>query len=267
MEGQEENTSTPTPSFGDLLAQSRSDAPTPEPTPEPSEAAPSEPAPTETAAPEAPAPTPEPQATAPAPTPEPPPPPVTPAVDDKARGLIAALQAERQKRQEAEALAQQLQGTSIPEDQAQAQLAAVKNQLLRQSETLARMVHKDYDEVYREFEAEAVQNPALALSVLNSEVPAEAAYQAGMNLRMAKKYGAEVVGNPLKLKEAIEADIRKDEREKAIKEFEAKLTAKAAERSKTPTDITQARAAGGGATPEYVDPGFGGLLRSVHKRK
>lgn len=200
---------------------------------------------------------------------------VTPAVTEtpqedpgrKFQGIMGALQAERLKRQSLEARLAELEGTSVPQEAAQSEIQSLKTQLYRQSEHLARLAHPDYDEVYADFEKEALNNEALAITVLNSEVPAEAAYQAGLNIRLQKKYGVDVVGNPMKLKEALEKEIRADERARANQEFQAQLSAKATQRSKTPTDISLARAAGGSTVSEYQSPSFGEALRAVHRRR
>lgn len=255
------------PSLGDMLSGeaptggsetsegSAPEAPAATPAPTVAEAAPQ---PAATPAPEAPA-------TQPAPTA-----PAAPAIDPEVlraevakatKGLLGAIQTERQKRQQLE---QQL-GGAIPAEEADQQVEGLKRQLLTQSETLMRLQNPDYDEVVSHFYAEAANNPALAQTVLDSEVPALAAYQTGQNLKLAKKYGAEVLGNPALLAQKIRAESEAEIRAKVTAELQSTLHAKATERAKTPTDISGARASGGDAQP-YRSPSLESVLRKATRR-
>lgn len=177
------------------------------------------------------------------------------------KGLLGAIQTERQKRQ---ALEQQMGGMA-PIEEADQRVDSLKKQLLTQSETLMRLQHKDYDEVTSHFYAEAANNPALAQTVLESDVPALAAYETGQSLKLAKKYGPEVLGNPAKLAEKLRAEMAQELRASITKELESTLHAKARERANTPTNISEARAAGGGEQP-YRSPGLAALLKKATRR-
>lgn len=202
-------------------------------------------------------------------------PPTTPAIPQDliqaevakaTKGILNALQVERQKRQ---ALEQASDGL-VPEDHAQEQLQKMRGQLLAQEERWMRQSHADYDEVYALFAAEAQNNLSLAETVLASDSPAQAAYQVGLNIRLAKEFGPDTFANPHALVGKVRDKVLKDERAKIEaeirKEFEQKLSVKAADRANTPTDITQARAAGGAPQP-YQSPGLGDLLSAATRRR
>lgn len=182
------------------------------------------------------------------------------------KGILNALQVERQKRQALEAQSDGL----VPEDQAQQQIQQMRGQLLAQEERWMRQTHADYDEVYRLFATEAATNHALAETVLASDSPAQAAYQVGLNIRLAKEFGPDTFANPHALVGKVREKVLKDERAKIEaeirKEFEQKLSVKAADRANTPTDITQARAAGGAPQP-YQSPELGDLLSAATRRR
>lgn len=186
--------------------------------------------------------------------------------------LVSMREKAKAAEQRARDLEAQLQGQYVPSVDADSavaelrqQLAQQRSQLLEQSEILTRQAHPDYDDVVKEFYEAAATNDSLAETVLNSAAPALAAYNAGQNLRLAKKYGPDVLGNPTKLRAAIESEVRADEAKKQEARFASLLTAKAAERANTPTDIAGVRAQGGGTQP-YSLPSFAAVLRDAQKR-
>jgi hypothetical protein len=187
--------------------------------------------------------------------------------------LVSMREKARAAEQRAKELEAQLQGQYVPQADAdnsiselRQQLAQQRTQLLEQSEILIRQAHPDYDDVVKDFYEEAAKNEALADTVLNSPAPALAAYQAGQNLRLAKKYGPDVLGNPLKLRAAIEGEIRADERKQAQADFQRQLSAKANERANTPTDIAAVRAQSGG-TESYSLPSLNAALRRAQTNR
>lgn len=198
---------------------------------------------------------------------------------------VAAIQSERQKRQQLEQqlqslliLNQQLQQQqyTAPQDavyQAPAEVDpnVVKNQVATMSEHLARQTHPDYDEKYQAFAKALQTNPQkyqpLYESIMGSEHPGEAAYRAGEQLLLAEKYGADVVNNPSKFREAIRKETEIEIKAKADADAHAKVQGKLKERSKTPTDISQARSAGGSTESTWSMPSLESTLRKVQKRK
>lgn len=277
-----EVSSQPTPSFGDLLGRSRGKAeaaPIEETAPEAVEAQVAEAAPAESTAPIAEA---KPTEATPAPAVEAaaevkPTEPVAEAAPQNPRMVpVSALQQERERRQIAEALLAQREQEAPPApepaveelDPVARQLKKMEERFLNASQRYAQRAHADFDEAYKVFAEECQTNQALAQVVVESEDPGEAAYQAGKNLMLAKKYGVKSIGDINGLVTAIEKDVRADERKKADAEWQTKITGRAAERSKTPTDITEARAAGGAteSEPVYI-PSFGQALGSVFKRR
>lgn len=269
-----------TPSFGSALAQSRSKG---------GETSPAvEAAPIETETPEAPvteAPA-EPAQVAAVATPEVPAKAETPVADpalvegadgDRTMVPVKALKAEREKRQIAEALLAEREAT-VPQVQeapafdeaepANPQVRALEDRFLNLSQTAAKRAHpEDFDPAYAAFVEASNSNPELARIVVGSEDPGEAAYSVGKNLLLQKKYGLKSLGDMEGFRAAVEKEAREDERKKVTAEFQANLTAKAAQRSKTPTDITQGRAAGGSTETEFVQPSFAGHLRAVFPKR
>lgn len=181
------------------------------------------------------------------------------------RGLVAALQAERQKRQQLEDT-----GLNVSDDPNGGMVRQLRNQLMVTEERMLRAQHSDYDEHLALFAAEAERNPGLAETVLASDSPAFAAYQVGQNLKIAKEFGPDAFANPHqlvgKVREQTEKALRSKIEAELRAEFDKKLTASATERANTPTDITQARAAGGETQP-YQSPGLGDVLSRVQRRR
>lgn len=161
---------------------------------------------------------------------------------------LAALRAEREKRQSYEReLAQlRMQQEKKPDfyeapDQyvqhvmSQAQQQATQR-LFAALEAQARDTYPDYDEVFAEVEAHAAENPSIGPQILNSPNPAVAAYKFGKQLREMK-----ALQNPeeyrAKLKTEILAEIQK--------EAEAKEAAKRKAAEAIPPDLATVRSATG----------------------
>ncbi len=251
------------PSIGDMLqsAPSEGETETAQPTPEEAfDAAQVEAPATAEALPVTPTvPTPEVAPQAPVITPE-----IQAMIDqrlaEKTKGLIGAVQSERARRQELE---QQL-GGAIPSEQAESVTQALRSQMLTMSENSAKRYYKDYDAVSQIFYTEAATNEALRDSVLNSPDPGEAAYRAGLNLKLARDLGPEALSNPYSLIERGEKQGYEKARAELTKEFEAKLAARSGEKQKTPTDISQARSTGSVSVP-YRSPSLTELLKRATK--
>jgi hypothetical protein len=106
---------------------------------------------------------------------------------------LAALKAERQKRQEYEArlrqYEQQLQQQNQPSFQEnpeqylqgalQQHEAQITARMLSALEAQAKEVYPDYDEMFALIEAQAPENPALMQKIMQSPNPAMAAYKLG----------------------------------------------------------------------------------------
>ncbi len=172
------------------------------------------------------------------------------------KGILRALQTERSRRQELE---QQL-GGAIPAEQAVSATQNLQTQFLTLSENAARRHYKDFDSVYGLFLAEAGNNDSLRDTVLNSPDPGEAAYQAGLQVKLVKELGPEVIGNPYRLLEKGEERGYAKAKAELTKEFESKLSTRASEKQQTPTDISKARSAGSTSVP-YRSPSLGELLK------
>ena len=193
------------------------------------------------------------------------------------------LKQERDLRVQAESIAaairaQQEQGTPAvhtPESnpfEEEASPAPAANQAdlnfrLAASEVLAKQAHPDYPEKYAAFQEAALQNPSLFDMIKDSVLPAEAAYSAGRQILEAKKYGWDVISDPVKYREAIEAEVRAEVAGKAADTQKKTVAGKIADRSKTPTDISQARASGGGTIAEYSSPDYGTLLKRAQTKR
>jgi hypothetical protein len=210
-------------------------------------------------------------------------PPVTtePVPDPKSQGLLSGLQAERRKRQELqsenEQLRQQLAGNTTPEPvydvpEADPRLQQFEkrweSRFLTMSEQAARKVHSDFQEKFDLLMAEcagsdtAAPNVALAKTIFeDSDDPGEAAYQAGVQLSMQKKYG----NDPTKIVEKVRSEVEAELRPKLKAELEAEILGKVVKRSNVPTNISGAASASGGPAaawqPTTVDKLYGGRRR------
>lgn len=171
----------------------------------------------------------------------------TPAATEEGRVPLAALRAEREKRQmferELAALKQQPQAESLPafyeqpeqyvqhtiqqarHDMAQTMYAALEDQ--------ARETYSDYDEVFEEVQAYAEQNPVVVQQLFASPNPARAAYKLGKQLREIKQ-----MQDPDAYRQKIETEVRA----KIEKEYADKEAAKQKAADAVPPDLTAVRA-------------------------
>lgn len=198
---------------------------------------------------------------------------------------VKALQSERERKREIEA---QLQAALLLNQQWQMQQmqppqysevspaepdpdSVVKNQVVSMSEELARQTYKDYDEKVDAFKKAALAEPdkyrALYASITSSGNPAKAAYAAGVQILEQQKYGADVVSDPVKYRAAIAKEIEAELKTKIEAETHKKIQGKLTERSKTPTDISGARSAGGATEKEWSLPSLDSTLKKVQKHK
>lgn len=175
----------------------------------------------------------------------------TPAPEE--RVPLAALMAERDKRQReeqarkdlerrlAEIEAQKPEPPKFYENPEQAvdhrvrEVEARANQRLYAAlEASAREAHPDYDEVIAELTERAQENPALAQQVFASPNPATAAYKLGKQLREMK-----AMQDPAAYRAKVEAEIRAQ----IAAEHKAKEDAAAKALAAIPPELSTARAA------------------------
>lgn len=194
---------------------------------------------------------------------------------------LSVVQAERQRRQRAEAELKELKGqqdvpADLPENQVDhtKQLAQIQNSVLSMSETVARNAHDDFQEKYTAFEKTVAkeaqahtdgESSTLQL-VLSSDNQGEAAYQAGKTLLLAERYTWKVLNDTDEfrkvLKEEARAELLAEKKEADTKS----ITKNIASRGNNPTDLSQARAAGGDESPEWHAPTAAEHLAAVHNR-
>ena len=160
---------------------------------------------------------------------------------------LAALKAERAKRQEYEArlrqYEQEMQRQPIPDfnQSPDGYVQAVLNQhsqqmqvrMLGALEAQAREMYPDYDEVFEIVQESAESNPVLTQQILQAPNPAMAAYKLGKQLREMQ-----AMQDPDAYRAKIEAEIRA----KVDAEYRAKEEAKLKAASAIPPDLTAARA-------------------------
>lgn len=206
--------------------------------------------------------------------------PVTVTPDEaKTKGLLATTIAERERRQRAESEAAQLRAelerlrnsetvTAEPAEVTEvAQAKKVLERVAAVSEQQARIAHSDFDEKYAAFAEAAVENPAIYHTVMAADLPGEAAYQAGKTILLSKKYGWETLSDPEKLRSALLKEVRAEWEAKQKADELANTKAVAADKAKTPTDISQARSASPPADLDYKTPQLSHLLAKVKKRR
>jgi hypothetical protein len=211
--------------------------------------------------------TPEPAATVA--TPEPPAPVVpTTTVPTEERVPLAALRAEREKRQQYEReLAELRQKAQAPEPnfyeapeqyvqqathRAQSQMTQV---LYAALEEAAREQYSDYDEILGEVNEAAQGNPLIRQQVFNSPNPAVAAYKLGKQLRTLKSLPDAAAHE----RAIAEAEARG--RAKALEEITAKEAAKAQAAAAIPPDLSAVRSAVRD-TPAVEDDSLESILAS-----
>jgi hypothetical protein len=182
-------------------------------------------------------------------------PPVTPAPEaptapepKEEHVPLAALKAERKKRQEYEdrlrqyeqQQAQQPQPSfyEAPEQYVQTLLQQhsqhVTQRMLGALEAQAREVYPDYDEVFEIVQENAAGNPIVVQQIMQAPNPAMAAYKLGKQLREMQ-----AMQDPDAYRAKIEAEIRA----KVDAEYKAKEEAKLRAANAIPPDLTAARAA------------------------
>lgn len=162
---------------------------------------------------------------------------------------LAALKAEREKRQQMERelarISQQIAQQQAPEAPAfyEAPEQHIQHTLTRAEQAItarmyaafeedAREAYADYDEVLAELAEAANENPALRHQVFNSPNPAKAAYKLGKQLRALKN-----APDPTALRAQIEAEVRAQ----VAKEQAEKDAARAAQVAAIPPDLSAAR--------------------------
>lgn len=178
--------------------------------------------------------------------------PTTPEPEEE-RVPLAALKAERAKRQEEQRARQELEARIREQEERQRQpppdfrqapeqyiqqLLSQQEQVLTQRmlgamEAQVRESHEDYDEVFAELEEQAQENPALVNQIRNAANPALAAYKLGKQLRELKQ-----MQDPDAYKAKIEAEVRA----RIEAEYKAKEEAKLKAAGALPPDLTAARA-------------------------
>lgn len=156
---------------------------------------------------------------------------------------VAALQSERQKRQQLERELENIRNTAKPQEKpedAEARFfenpVAIVDQRVRMaelnmSEQIARSAHQDYDEKLNVFADIVKQNPVFAQQMMQHAHPAEFAYQTAV-----KHLEFQKMQNPDQYKAEIKAELEKQLRA----EFEQKFKSSAS----LPPDLAAARSAG-----------------------
>lgn len=181
-----------------------------------------------------------------------------PATED--RVPLAALMAERDKRQQEAAARKELErrlaeleankpeppkfyeNPELAVDHRVREVEARANQrLFAALEAAAREAHADYDEVIAELTEQAQSNPALAQQVFSSPNPATAAYRLGKQLREMK-----AMQDPAAYRAKVEAEIRAQ----IAAEQKAKEDARKAAEAAIPPELSTARAAKDAAAVE-----------------
>jgi hypothetical protein len=181
---------------------------------------------------------------------------------------LAALRAEREKRQRYERELAEIRQANVapapdfyeqPKQYIDSLLAQERQQMTAQHlgalEAMAREVYPDYDEVFNDVLEAAQVNPALQQQVMSSPNPAIAAYKLGKQLRELK-----AMQDPEAYRQRIEAEIRA----KVDAEYRAKEEARQKAADAIPPDLTAARAT---RTDEVVpDDSLDSILQSRNKR-
>ena len=183
----------------------------------------------------------------------------TPATKEEERVPLAALMAEREKRQEIERQRKDLEKRIAeiekaklpdfyenPEEHVrqivQEQSIQVQQRLYAALEEQARDAYPDFDEVMAEVQAQAEQNPTLVQEIFSKANPAIAAYKLGKKLREHKEM-QDPEAYRAKLKAEIVAELQAADK--------AKEDAKRKAVESIPPNLTDARAAkDDGALPD-----------------
>ncbi len=191
-----------------------------------------------------------------------------PPAPDKSKeeqGTLAGLKAEREKRQEAQRRAEELERqlaelrqqqeqarrpeffddpTAYVQAEVQTATQRIQQQFYAAMEADLREQHSDYDEVIQALIQRAQDNPVLAQKVFQSPNPAREAYRLGRQIQQMEK-----MQDPDAYRVQIEAELRA--------KWEAELREKAAAKQQAaeaiPPDLTQARNAKGEYQPKAGD--------------
>jgi len=172
--------------------------------------------------------------------------PTAPATRKEDTVPLAALRAEREKRQQYERELAELRQRAeqekrpsffeAPEEYLQTIVAQTQHQanqrLYAVLEEQAREAHPDYDEVFAEVEDHCRDNPAEANRILSSPNPALAAYKFGKQLRERR-----AMENPEQYRAQLEAEIRA----KIAAETQAKEEARRQAAAAIPPDLATVR--------------------------
>lgn len=192
--------------------------------------------------------------------------PQEPVPNHQVNGLLSAVQAERKRRQEAEARLAQYEGDyqMSPQQEADNNAALADPRIVDMSEQMARLAHPDYDEKFTAFSQAVAQNPSLYEQVMSSNNPGEAAYKAGELVMYQQQYGSADVGQILaKAKKQIEAELTPKIRKQVEQQFTDRLNDKAS----TPTNILSARSASTEPPDDsYRSPSWGDVLGNKQGR-
>lgn len=174
----------------------------------------------------------------------------TPAAEPKKEETVplAALRAEREKRQAYERELAELRGKQqqeqapnffeAPDEYVQHLMSRAQRQanerLYAALEAQARETYTDYDEVCAEVQAHVAENPAVVPQIMGSPNPAVAAYKFGKQLREMK-----ALQDPVAYRAAIRAEVVAE----LQKEAEAREAAKRKAVDSIPPDLASARSA------------------------
>lgn len=131
-----------------------------------------------------------------------------------------------------------------------------QNKLTTISINAARRVHKDFDEKYAAVAQASQTDPRVLDWIDSSEDPGEACYQYGEEIVYQQKYGRTRQEQHTNLEKELTEKLSKKIRADVEAEFLTKLQKK----KNNPTQISNARAAGGNGSAEYRGASFGQRL-------
>lgn len=175
---------------------------------------------------------------------------------------IAALLAERNKRQDEQRAREKLERelAELRQKQPETSFYEAPDQYVQQAvsraqqeanarlyaalEEQARETYTDYDEVFEEVKAHAEGNPVVVQQLMSSANPALAAYKLGKQLRELKQ-----MQNPEEYRARIEAEVRA----KVEAEYLAKQEAKRKTAESIPPDLSASPSAKGDDAPDPKD--------------
>lgn len=186
---------------------------------------------------------------------------------------VKAVQAERKKRQEVQQRLMELQrqneelmaqGSIAPDTSALE--ADTKKQMMAIADISSRAIHPDYQEKFDAFQSAVFDgeqiNSSLYESIINSDHPGEAAYNAGKQILFIKKYGTDLDSQVKALKEETRAELKEELR----KEVEAEMLGKIQTKQNQPTNLLTTRSAGSPSDRPFVQPSFGDVLQAKRRR-